>query len=101
MLCTWHPDWPQSSCSEGGAITGHLAAQEYARLVGVRDKQGALRRAVVIEHVHDLHRRVCLARAWRANHHGQPWLHARPDRLHLTAQRTMSQKGAGDALRKS
>ena len=52
-------------------------------LVGVRDEEGALGGAVVIQHVHDLHCRVCFACAGWAHHHGQPWLRAGLYGLHL------------------
>ena len=54
-----------------------------ACLVGVRNEQCTLGWAVVVQHMHDLHRRVRLACTRRANDHRQPWLHASPDRLHL------------------
>lgn len=61
----------------------HLAEQIIQGLVRVGDHQRALAGAVVVQDVHDLHRRVRLARAWWAHHHGQPRLHPTHDGLCL------------------
>ena len=47
------------------------------------DEQRALAGAVVVQHVHDLHGCVCLARARRPHHHRQPRLSACSDSFHL------------------
>ena len=51
------------------------------RLVGVRDQQHALRGKGVEQVGDNLHRRVRLARARRADHHRQPGVHRRAQRL--------------------
>ena len=49
----------------------HLCEEVVEGLVGVRDHQGALGGAVVVQDVHDLHSGVGLARACRGPGHKQ------------------------------
>eukprot|EP00976_Prorocentrum_cordatum_P019339 392216-Prorocentrum_minimum.AAC.1 len=68
----------------GGNVALHDLLEEVVeRVVGVRDEQRALLRAVVVQLVHDLHRHVRLASTGRAHHHGQARVRPRADRLHL------------------
>ncbi len=65
-----------------------LLEQVIEGLVGVGDEQGALARAVVVQHMHDLHCSVSLPCSWGTHHHCQPRLHAGLDCLHLYAEAT-------------
>mmetsp|Transcript_15961 Transcript_15961/g.37845 ORF Transcript_15961/g.37845 Transcript_15961/m.37845 type:complete len:271 (-) Transcript_15961:3035-3847(-) len=75
--------------AEAEEVTGRdvslhdLCEEVVQRLVGVGDQQSALVRVRVVQHVHDLNSHVCFARPGRANHHGEPRLNTRQDRLHL------------------
>lgn len=60
-----------------------LLKQVIQGLVGVGDEQGALARAVVVQHMHDLHCCICFACSRGPYHHGQPRLHSRLDGFHL------------------
>lgn len=76
----------QQGCSPCRYITlQDLLKQVIQGLVGVGDEQGALARAVVVKHMHDLHCCVCFACSWGPYHHGQSRLHARLDCFHLCA----------------
>ncbi len=72
-----------ASYMQSGSGCQSVAPSSRTHLVGVRDEQRALSRAVVVQHRHNLHRRVRLARAGRAHHHGQPRLYARGNGLNL------------------
>ncbi len=64
-----------------GSVEG--AGRGGGDLIGMGDKEGALVGAIMVQDMHDLHRRVGLARSWRADHHCQPWLYPRLDGFHL------------------
>lgn len=76
----------QQHCSPCRYITlQDLLEQVIQGLVGVGDEQGALTRAVVVQHMHDLHCCICFACSWGPYHHGQPRLHPRFDCFYLCA----------------
>ena len=73
----------------------NIALQDFFKqgvqgLIGVGDEQSALPRAVVVQHMHDLHCCVCLASAGGAHHHCQAGLHPRLDGLDLQRTPTLS-----------